>query len=59
LRHVGIRTVLMRHCREIGVRVAFLITALHQHSDIDRAVEAIGRAMRVDHPIRLPTGRAS
>ena len=59
LRHAGIRTVLMRHCREIGARVAFLITALHQHSDIDHAVEAIGRAMRFDHPIRLLTGRAS
>jgi 8-amino-7-oxononanoate synthase len=59
LLRLGIRTVLMRRCREIGARVAFLITALHRYSDIDRAVEAIGRAMTFDHSNQQLTGRAS
>jgi 8-amino-7-oxononanoate synthase len=59
LLRLGIRTVLLRRCREIGARIAFLITALHQDSDIDRAVEAIGRAIAFDHSTQQLTGRAS
>jgi 8-amino-7-oxononanoate synthase len=59
LLRLGIRTVLLRRCREMGARVAFLITALHRHSDIDRAVEAVGRAMAFDHSTQQLTGRAS
>ena len=40
----GIRTVLVRCCRGVGMRLGFLITALHRPSDIDRALEALHRA---------------
>ena len=43
LLHLGIRTIVIRRCRDLGARVAFLISALHRSSDIDAAVEAIGR----------------
>jgi 8-amino-7-oxononanoate synthase len=56
---LGVRTIVIRRCREIGARVAFLITALHRSSDIDLAVEAIGHAMTSDHPARQPAARAS
>lgn len=59
LLRLGIRTILMRRCCAIGARVAFLITAQHRYSDIDRAVEAIGRAMTFDHSTQQLTGRAS
>jgi hypothetical protein len=49
----------IRRCREIGARVAFLITALHRRSDIDQAVEAIGCAMTPVHSTQQLTGRAS
>jgi 8-amino-7-oxononanoate synthase len=59
LLRLGIRTILMRHCCEIGASVAFLISALHRHSDIDRVVEAVGRAMTLDHSAQQLTERAS
>ena len=59
LLRLGIRTIVIRRCREIGERVAFLITALHRRSDIDQAVEAIGCAMTSDHSTQQLTGRAS
>ena len=59
LLRLGIRTVVVRRCREVGARVAFLITALHRRSDIDMAVEAIGHAMTSDHSTQQLTGRAS
>jgi 8-amino-7-oxononanoate synthase len=59
LLRLGIRTFVTRRCHEIGVRVAFLITALHRRSDIDQAVEAIGRAIRFDHSIQQLAARAS
>jgi 8-amino-7-oxononanoate synthase len=59
LLHLGIRTIVIRRCREIGAQVAFLITALHRPSDIDQAVEAIGRAMTFDHSIQQLAARAS
>jgi 8-amino-7-oxononanoate synthase len=59
LLRLGIRTVVIRRCRQIGAQVAFLITALHRSSDIDRAVEAIGRAMTFDHSVLQLKGRAS
>jgi len=58
LLRLGIRSILIRRCREIGARVAFLITVLHRPSDIDQAVEAIGRAMTFD-PFTQVTARAS
>jgi hypothetical protein len=59
LLHLGIRTIVIRRCREIGSQVAFLITALHRPSDIDQAVEAIGRAMTFDYSVQQPAARAS
>ena len=59
LLRLGIRTFATRRCHEISMQVAFLITALHRRSDIDQAVEAIGRAMRFDHAARQPVARAS
>jgi 8-amino-7-oxononanoate synthase len=59
LLRLGIRTIVIRRCREIGVQVAFLITALHWHSDIDLAVEAIGRAMTFDHSTQQLLARTS
>ncbi|WP_051334267.1 aminotransferase class I/II-fold pyridoxal phosphate-dependent enzyme [Bradyrhizobium sp. Ai1a-2] len=59
LRHAGIQTVLMRHCRDISLRVAFLITALHRHSDIDYAVSQIARAISRAYSTHQPTGRVS
>jgi 8-amino-7-oxononanoate synthase len=56
---LGVRTIVMRRCRDIGARVAFLISALHRSSDIDRAIEAIGRAMRLDKPARQLAARTS
>jgi 8-amino-7-oxononanoate synthase len=46
----GIRTVLIRCCRGIETRLGFLITVLHRPADIDRAVEALDRAMMLDRP---------
>jgi 8-amino-7-oxononanoate synthase len=59
LRRADIHTVLMRHCRDIGLRVAFLITALHRFSDIDRAVGHIAQAISYAHSTQQRTGRVS
>ena len=59
LLHLGIRTIVIRRCRDIGARVAFLISALHRSSDIDQAIEAIGRAMRLDYSTRQLAARVS
>ena len=59
LLHLGIRTIVIRRCRDLGARVAFLISALHRSSDIDMAVEAIGRAMRLDCSTRQLAARVS
>ena len=56
---LGVRTIVVRRCRDIGARVAFVITALHRSCDIDRAIEAVGRAMRLDHSVRQPATRVS
>ena len=58
LLRLGIRTIVVQRCREVGARVAFLITALHRRSDIDMAVKAIGRAMTSDLSTQQLTGRA-
>jgi 8-amino-7-oxononanoate synthase len=42
---LGIRTVVVRCCRGLGRQLAFLITALHRAADIDRAADAIARAL--------------
>jgi 8-amino-7-oxononanoate synthase len=47
LRRAGVQTVLVRHCRHVGARVAFLITARHRYSDVDRAVDQIAQAIAV------------
>jgi 8-amino-7-oxononanoate synthase len=44
----GIRTVLLRCCRGIEIRLGFLINALHCPADIDRTIEALDGAMRLD-----------
>ena len=59
LLRLGIRTILIRHCHDIGARLAFLITARHRPADIDRAVKALGRAMTFDHSARQPAARVS
>jgi 8-amino-7-oxononanoate synthase len=41
----GIRTVLVRCCRGIGMQLGFLITVLHRPADIDRAIEALDRVV--------------
>jgi 8-amino-7-oxononanoate synthase len=51
---LGIRTIMVRRGRAVGARVAFLITALHRLSDIDLAIEAIGRALISDYPVNNP-----
>jgi 8-amino-7-oxononanoate synthase len=48
---LGIRTIVVRRSREFGARIAFLITALHRLSDIDLAIEAIGRALMLDYSV--------
>jgi 8-amino-7-oxononanoate synthase len=59
LRRVGVQTVLTRHCRDNGLRVAFLITALHRFSDIDRAVGHMAQAILHAHSTQQRTGRVS
>lgn len=59
LLRLGIRTIVIRRCRDIGTRVAFLISAMHRSSDIDQAIDAIGRAMRLDYSTRQLAARAS
>ena len=41
----GIRTVLVRCCRGLGARLAFLFTALQQPAAIDRVIGALDDAM--------------
>ena len=50
---LGIRTVVVRCCRGLGRRLAFLITALHRPADIDRAADAIARALTPEATSRL------
>jgi 8-amino-7-oxononanoate synthase len=67
LLHFGVRTVLVRRRGAVGAQVAFLITALHRASDIDRAIEALGHAMKFkdsnlqvdDSNLQLAVRRAS
>jgi 8-amino-7-oxononanoate synthase len=54
----GIRTVLVRGCRGIEMRLGFLINALHRPADIDCAIEALDGAMRLDG-VRAPSARVS
>jgi 8-amino-7-oxononanoate synthase len=44
----GIRTVVVRGCRNMGVRLGFLITAWHRSADIDHAIEALESVMAGD-----------
>ena len=44
----GIRAVLLRCCGDVEMRLGFLINALHRPADIDRAIEALDGAMRLD-----------
>ena len=54
----GIRTVLLRCCRGIEMRLGFLINALHRPADIDRAIEALEDAIGSDRAVEL-SARAS
>jgi 8-amino-7-oxononanoate synthase len=44
---LGIRTVLLRWCGDIGARIAILITALHTPAEIDTAVAALASAFHL------------
>jgi hypothetical protein len=59
LLQLGIRTVAIAGCRGLGARVALLVTVLHAPSDIDQAVEAIGRATSSDLVIDAAPARVS
>jgi 8-amino-7-oxononanoate synthase len=59
LLQLGIRTVAIAGCRGSGARVALLVTVLHAPSDIDQAVEAIGRATSSDLVIDAAPARVS
>jgi 8-amino-7-oxononanoate synthase len=54
----GIRTVLVRCCRGTEMRLGFLINALHRPADIDRAIEALDGAMKLDG-VRALSARVS
>jgi 8-amino-7-oxononanoate synthase len=49
----GIRTVVVRYCRGLGTRLAFLFTALHRPAEIDQVIDALegvivsGRAVKL------------
>jgi 8-amino-7-oxononanoate synthase len=59
LLQLGIRTVAIAGCRGLGPRVALLVTVLHARSEIDQAVEAIGRATSSDLVIHQAPARVS
>jgi 8-amino-7-oxononanoate synthase len=46
LLRLGVRTVLRRSHSDHGPLISFLITALHNQTDIDRAVDILARAIR-------------
>jgi 8-amino-7-oxononanoate synthase len=46
LLRLGVRTVLRRSHNGHGPLISFLITALHNQTDIDRAVDTLARALR-------------
>jgi 8-amino-7-oxononanoate synthase len=46
LLRLGVRTVLRRSHNNHGPLISFLITALHNRADIDRAVDILARAIR-------------
>jgi 8-amino-7-oxononanoate synthase len=54
----GICTVLLRWCRGVEMRLGFLFNALHRPADIDRAIEALDGAMRLDR-VRALSARVS
>jgi 8-amino-7-oxononanoate synthase len=54
----GIRAVLVRCCRGIEMRLGFLINALHRPADIDRVIEALDGAMKLDG-VRALSARVS
>lgn len=59
LLRLGIRTVVIKGCRELLAQVAFLITALHRASDIEQAIEAVRRALTFDHSLHQRAARTS
>ena len=54
----GIRTVLVRCCRGLRARLAFLITASHQPAEIDRVIDALEYAIACGRAAKL-TARES
>jgi 8-amino-7-oxononanoate synthase len=54
----GIRTVVVRNCRNTGVRLGFLINAWHRPADIDHAIEALESVMAGDR-LHAASARAS
>jgi 8-amino-7-oxononanoate synthase len=53
-----VHAVLTRGCGDVGARVAFIVTALHNPSDIDRAVEIIRHALAIEGAAPISFGRA-
>jgi 8-amino-7-oxononanoate synthase len=53
----GVRTALTRGCGGAGASITFIITALHDPSDIDRAVETISHVMAIDGNVSASLGR--
>jgi 8-amino-7-oxononanoate synthase len=53
----GIRAAATRGCRDAGATVAFLVTALHDPADIDRAAEALGEILVPVRGTSKMTGR--
>jgi 8-amino-7-oxononanoate synthase len=58
IRRRGVNAVLTRGCGAAGVCVSFLLTTLHNLSDIDCAVEIVGRALAPPEATPFEMGRA-
>jgi 8-amino-7-oxononanoate synthase len=54
----GVHAALTRDCGGVGARVAFIVTVLHNPSDIDRAVETLRHALAIEGAASTCLGRA-
>lgn len=57
MRRLGVNAVLTRRCGVADACVSFLVTALHNISDIDCAVEIVGRALTPQKMVMFEIGR--
>jgi len=53
LRRAGVRTVLSRGLSGRGTRISFLLSARHQLSEIDRAMEALAEFLHTSVDVFL------